>query len=234
MTRRHPSFRATSSFANSPSTNRDGMLGSLSYACLILSRNRARMIHPPFQILAISPRSRSHPCSTDLARIKFMPCAYEQIFDAYSAARTSSTKACFSSGDREGALVSAGARPTPAYTFSAATRSSFRPDKKRASRELAIVGIATLSSAACCTVHFPVPFIPVLSKILSTSAPPSGFWSSCFARIRALISIRNESSSFAFHSSNAATSSSLVSPPTVRNTSYASEMSCISPYSMPL
>ena len=46
--------------------------------------------------------------------------------------------------------------------------------------------------------------------------------------------MRNESSSAAFHSVKAAASSALVSPPTVLSTSYASEMSCMSPYSMPL
>mmetsp|Transcript_473 Transcript_473/g.1942 ORF Transcript_473/g.1942 Transcript_473/m.1942 type:complete len:422 (-) Transcript_473:421-1686(-) len=234
MTRRHDSLRATSSLANSPSTNSEGSAASLSYACLMRSRKRARMMHPPFQMRAISPRSRSQPCSTDLARIRFMPCAYEQILEAYSAARTSSTSACFSSALSAGFAASAGARPAATYTFSAATRSSLRPERKRASSEDATVGIATESSAACCTVHFPVPFMPVLSRILSTSAPPFVFWSSCFAKIKAEISMRNESSSAWFHSVNADASSSLVKPPTTRSTSYASEMSCMSPYSMPL
>ena len=46
--------------------------------------------------------------------------------------------------------------------------------------------------------------------------------------------MRNESSSASFHAVNAVASSSLVKPPTTRSTSYASEMSCMSPYSMPL
>mmetsp|Transcript_37825 Transcript_37825/g.60653 ORF Transcript_37825/g.60653 Transcript_37825/m.60653 type:complete len:262 (+) Transcript_37825:394-1179(+) len=233
-TRRQLSLRATSSEANSASTKREGRSASRSYACLMRSRKRARMMQPPFQMRAISPRSRSQPCSTDLARMRFMPCAYEQILDAYSAARTSSTNLVLSAADIATTLASAGPSPAAEYTASAATRSSLRPDKKRASRLEATVGIATDSSAACCTVHLPVPFMPVLSKILSTRNPSPVFWSSCLARMRALISMRKESSSAAFHSSKAATSSWLVNPPTVLSTSYASEMSCMSPYSIPL
>mmetsp|Transcript_7781 Transcript_7781/g.31216 ORF Transcript_7781/g.31216 Transcript_7781/m.31216 type:complete len:224 (+) Transcript_7781:1855-2526(+) len=91
------------------------------------------------------------------------------------------------------------------------------------------------NSAACCTVHFPVPFMPVLSRILSTkksSLLPD--WSSFLAKMMLEISMRYDSNSASFHSVNAAASSSFVNPPTVFNTSYASEMSCMSPYSMPL
>mmetsp|Transcript_8229 Transcript_8229/g.30522 ORF Transcript_8229/g.30522 Transcript_8229/m.30522 type:complete len:299 (+) Transcript_8229:931-1827(+) len=48
------------------------------------------------------------------------------------------------------------------------------------------------------------------------------------------ISIKYDSNSAWFHSVKAAASSSLVKPPTVFNTSYASEINCMSPYSIPL
>lgn len=55
--------------------------------------------------------------------------------------------------------------------FWASSLSGFKPDKNRESKAAAIVGAAMLSSAACWTVHFPVPFMPVLSSILSISSP---------------------------------------------------------------
>ena len=94
MTRLQACSLSTSSEANSPSTSKDGKFASLSYACLMRSKNAARMMHPPFQILAISPKFNPHSCSFDLALIKFMPCAYEVTFDAYNALRTSSIN-CF-------------------------------------------------------------------------------------------------------------------------------------------
>mmetsp|Transcript_36276 Transcript_36276/g.89367 ORF Transcript_36276/g.89367 Transcript_36276/m.89367 type:complete len:204 (-) Transcript_36276:1022-1633(-) len=189
-TRRQLASRSISSLVNWPSTSREARLASVSYAVLMRSRNTARMMQPPFQMRAISPRSSAQPCSTLLARSRFMPCAYEHTLEAYSALRTSSTSCFFCSGDSAGALASAGARPAAVNTASAATRSSLRPDRKRASREAATVGMATDSSAACCTVHLPVPFMPVLSRILSTRNPSPIFWSSSLARISALISIR--------------------------------------------
>ena len=95
-----------------------------------------------------------------------------------------------------------------------------------------MVGAAMDRSAACCTVHLPVPFMPVLSRILSRMEPSPR--SSALAKMMAEISIRKDDRSPAFHSVNAAASSALVRPPTVFSTSYASEMSCMSPYSMPL
>ena len=182
MTRLHACSLSTSSEANSPSTSKDGKFASLSYACLMRSKNAARMMHPPFQILAISPKFNPHSCSFDLALIKFMPCAYEVTFDAYNALRTSSIN-CFLSIPGAGPLESAGAKPLLLNTASAATRSSFKPDKNLESKLLAIVGAATDNSAACCTVHLPVPFMPVLSKILSTKKELSSFWSSFFSKM---------------------------------------------------
>jgi len=75
--------------------------------------------------------------------------------------------------------------------------------------------------------------MPVLSRIFSTSATP-GSSASRTRKILAVISIKNESSSPAFHSSNTSASSSELRPPSVLRMSYASAMSCMSPYSMPL
>lgn len=57
-------------------------------------------------------------------------------------------------------------------------------------------------SSAEMAVHLPVPFCPALSRILGNSSLPSA---SRNLRILAVISIRNESSSVLFHSSNAYT-----------------------------
>lgn len=55
-------------------------------------------------------------------------------------------------------------------------------------------------SRAEMAVHFPVPFCPALSLIFGSRCVPSLSWN---LRILAVISIRNESSSVLFHSSNA-------------------------------
>lgn len=57
-------------------------------------------------------------------------------------------------------------------------------------------------SSAETAVHFPVPFCPALSRIFGNSSLPSV---SRNLRILAVISIRKESSSVLFHSSNAYT-----------------------------
>ncbi|KAG7951301.1 hypothetical protein I3843_12G000900 [Carya illinoinensis] len=60
------------------------------------------------------------------------------------------------------------------------TTSDSDSDWNRSSTPIGVLGIGvemseviteTVSFAACWTVHFPVPFIPVLSKILSTKSP---------------------------------------------------------------
>ena len=56
---------------------------------MIESRKRARMMQPPFQMRAISRMLMSHFHSAEPAWISAIPCAYEQIFDAYSASWTS-------------------------------------------------------------------------------------------------------------------------------------------------
>lgn len=55
-------------------------------------------------------------------------------------------------------------------------------------------------SRAEMAVHFPVPFCPALSLIFGSRCLPSLSWN---LRMLAVISIRNESSSVLFHSSNA-------------------------------
>ena len=55
-------------------------------------------------------------------------------------------------------------------------------------------------SKAEMAVHFPVPFCPALSLILGSRGVPSLSWN---LRILAVISMRNESSSVLFQSSNA-------------------------------
>ena len=62
-----------------------------------------------------------------------------------------------------------GAGRGPCKIFDAATRSDFIAATTRASSDDAIVGTGAASSAACCTVHLPVPFMPVASRITSTS-----------------------------------------------------------------
>jgi len=42
-------------------------------------------MHPPFQILANSPKFKFHPFSLILALNKLIPWAYVQIFKAYKA-----------------------------------------------------------------------------------------------------------------------------------------------------
>lgn len=53
----------------------------------------------------------------------------------------------------------------PRRTLLALTLSSFRLLMYRESRAPEITGAATLTSAASCTVHLPVPLLPALSRI---------------------------------------------------------------------
>ena len=67
------------------------------------SRKAARMMQPPFQIRASAARSTPQPCASDLALMMFIPCAYEQILDAYRAARTLPTSSALSTAEEEDA-----------------------------------------------------------------------------------------------------------------------------------
>src|ERR1051325_123444 len=125
---------------------------------MIESRKRARMMQPPFQILAISRMLIPQLHSAEPAWISAIPCAYEQIVEAYSASWTSLMNC-----SRLPGLLDDG----PLITFDAATRSSFIDESTRASMAAAIVGIGTARSSATCAVHFPVPFCPALSSTRS-------------------------------------------------------------------
>merc|ERR1711933_525972 len=120
--------------------------------------NWARMIHPPRHIRAHNPKSTSHPSLSLAALMIDNPWAYDATFEQYNAACKSLTIWSLST---EITLSVLG----PFRIFSAAIRSSFRPDMYRESNADAMVGAATLCSAASWTVHRPVPFIPVLSRM---------------------------------------------------------------------
>ena len=81
-------------------------------------------------------------------------------------------------------------------------------------------------------VQRPVPFCSASSRITSTSAPP--VLASVFCRTSAVISIRNDSRSPEFHSSKIFPMAGASSPATCVSRSYASAMSWMSAYSMPL
>ncbi len=130
---------------------------------MIVSRKRARMMQPPFQMRAISRRFDVPLLLARAGPISAMPCAYEQILAAYSASWTSL--------DELLAVVHA-RRSGPAQDFDAATRSSFmrrqhaRVDRRGDRRD------RHARSSATCAVHLPVPFCPALSSTLSTSGAP--------------------------------------------------------------
>ncbi|WVZ14652.1 hypothetical protein V8G54_012218 [Vigna mungo] len=108
-------------------------------------------------------------------------------------------------------------KPLDLNTFAASTLSSFNPLRNLASKEASIVGAAMDNSAACCTVHLPVPFMPVLSRTLSTKYPSP--LSSLIPNMSAVISMRKLRSSPLFHSENTLCSSSFDSFPIVFSTS---------------
>ena len=74
-TRRHAAWRAARPLAKKGSTSSDSRLGFRSYAALMSPRKEARMMQPPFQMRAISPRLSPQFFSFDFARMRFMPCA---------------------------------------------------------------------------------------------------------------------------------------------------------------
>ena len=103
---------------------------------------------------------------------------------------------------------------------------------QRAKTASAIVGAGTPMSSAAVEVHLPVPFCPAASSTMSTNGLPVR--GSSNARMSAVISTRNESSSPRFHSAKTAAHSLGVSPPMPRSRWKASQIICMSPYSMPL
>jgi hypothetical protein len=78
----------------------------------------------------------------------------------------------------------------------------------------------------------PVPFWAAWSTITSTRGPP--VLSSVFASTFAVISMRNESRSPEFHRSKIPAIAATSNPATCRSRSYASAMSWMSAYSIPL
>ena len=60
QTFRQASSYSAMTFAKYGSSSRLASFASFSYASVIFWRNRARMMHPPRQMLAISPNFRSH------------------------------------------------------------------------------------------------------------------------------------------------------------------------------
>ncbi len=137
------------------------------------------MMHPPRQIIEISPNFRSQWYSAAAAFIRAKPWAYEQILDAYSASRMASRNSLRSPEKRA---------VGPFSTFAASTRSFWIAEMQRAKTASAMVGAATPSSRAESVVHLPVPFWPALSRITSTIGwPVSG---SFRARMSAVIWIR--------------------------------------------
>ena len=119
----------------------------------------------------------------------------------------------------------------PRSFFEAAMRSSFIAEMQRAKTASPMSVIGMPNSAESITVHLPVPFWPAVSRIFSTSGSPS---LSLKARISRVISMRYESRSPSFHSANTLCISSALMPRLSFMRWYASQMSCMSPYSMPL
>ena len=120
----------------------------------------------------------------------------------------------------------------PDSTFDAAARSSRTDDNERAKVASVIPVSGTPSSSASWQVQRPVPFCSAWSTIESTSGPPVE--ASSFASTFAVISIRNDSRSPSFHSSNTPAMSETLIPTACRSRSYDSAISCMSAYSMPL
>ena len=96
----------------------------------------------------------------------------------------------------------------------------------------AIPVIGTPRSSAFCTVQRPVPFCSAWSRMMSTNAPPVS--ASTWLSTSAVISIRNDSRSPEFQVSKILPISAALAPVACLIRSYASAISCMSAYSMPL
>src|SRR6266511_4312177 len=123
-------------------------------------------------------------------------------------------------------------RSGPRSTPDASTRSALRADSMRANTASVMPVTGTPSSSAEETVQRPVPFCSASSRITSTSGLPLA--SSTLASTLAVVSIRNDSRSPWFQLANTPASSAGRSPSACPSRSYASAMSCMSAYSMPL
>ncbi len=104
---------------------------------------------------------------------------------------------------------------------------------QRANTASAIVGAGTPMSSALVEVHLPVPFWPAVSSTTSTKAFRFVAGSFCF-RMSAVISIRKLSSDPVFHSVKISPISDAFSPSRPDISAYASQIICMSPYSIPL
>ena len=120
----------------------------------------------------------------------------------------------------------------PASVDAAALRSSRNDESVRANTASVIPVSGTPRSSASCEVQRPVPFCSAWSRIASTSGLPVP--ASVFCSTIAVISMRNDSRSPEFHSSKILPMAGASSPPTWVSRSYASAMSWMSAYSMPL
>mmetsp|Transcript_46245 Transcript_46245/g.150369 ORF Transcript_46245/g.150369 Transcript_46245/m.150369 type:complete len:208 (-) Transcript_46245:254-877(-) len=186
--RRQPAERDAISAATAGSSSRLGSAGSRAYAARTISSTRARMMQPPRQMTASCSSCSSHPCSREAAESSARPCAYlpGHVRDTSGTCpRAESARGvCTHEQSRAARRASSSASAQPArgsatlalgrgagVIASAATRCSLREERKRASSAAAIVAQGTPSSAACCTVHLPVPFEPHESRIASTSSP---------------------------------------------------------------
>mmetsp|Transcript_12296 Transcript_12296/g.20067 ORF Transcript_12296/g.20067 Transcript_12296/m.20067 type:complete len:230 (-) Transcript_12296:967-1656(-) len=197
--------------ASSGSRSRFARLLSRVKAACIWSKREARMMHPPFQMRAISAKSKSQLRSA-LAFVRMlMPCAYATILDARSACSIISTRSALLMPSPMVLAAEFGLFNMPAVF----TRWSFNPDISLESKALAMVGTGTPSSKASITVHFPVPFMPVLSRILSTSCPPPpAASSSSFRSTFAVSSTRKEDKGPFCQVSKTVAISPFESPPT--------------------
>ncbi len=105
-------------------------------------------------------------------------------------------------------------------------------DTARANTASAIPPTGTPRPTEFCTVQTPVPLDPAWSTMTSTSGFPVA--ASSWRSTSAVISMRYDSRSPPFHSSNTSAMASGSWPPTRRSRSKDSAMSCMSAYSMPL
>ena len=146
--------------------------------------------------------------------------------EAYRACRTASTNSSLCSSVTSQPAVWAGS------ACAAAVRCGTEPDRARAKVASAMPVIGTPRSSAFCTVHRPVPFCSARSSTTSTNAFPVS--ASTWESTSAVISIRNDSRSPSFQVRKIWPISAALAPVPCLIRSYASAISCMSAYSMPL
>ena len=165
------------------------------------------MMQPPRQILAMFPRWMSQSYSSAPAMIASKPCAYATTFDAYSAARTSSSKP-------SPAVPSSGRVSTTPRT---ASRCAGLLETARAKTASAMPPTGMPRPTAFWTVQTPVPFDPAWSTMTSTSGSPVS--ASRWRSTSAVISMRYDSRSPSFHAAKMSAIASVSCPPTRRRRS---------------